>query len=113
MKPLRRANIAEAQQSQAQSGQLLAATGTFEEFLGEPTVGGFFEQVAKGTGQLVPFVASSIGSAGIGAVGAVAAKAGVRTAGKETSRKDGKRERREGSERACYGSGTSPRAGSF
>ena len=108
-----RANIAEAQQSQAQSGQLLAATGTFEEFLGEPTVGGFFEQVAKGTGQLVPFVASSIGSAGIGAVGAVAAKAGVRTAGKETSRKDGKRERREGSERACYGSGTGRRAGSF
>ncbi|MAO23318.1 MAG: hypothetical protein CMJ25_21405 [Phycisphaerae bacterium] len=82
-----KSNIAEAQQSQAQSGQLLAATGTFEEFLGEPTVGGFFEQVAKGTGQLVPFVVSSIGSAGIGAVGAVAAKAGVRTAGKKLAEK--------------------------
>lgn len=82
-----RSNIAEAQQSQAQSGQLLAATGTFEEFLDEPTIGGFFEQVAKGTGQLVPFVASSIGSAGIGAVGAVAAKVGVRTAGKKLAEK--------------------------
>lgn len=82
-----RSNIAEAQQSQAQSGQLLAATGTFEEFLDEPTVGSFFEQVAKGTGQLVPFVVSSIGSAGIGAVGAVAAKVGLRTAGKKLAEK--------------------------
>jgi len=58
----------------------------FGEFWDEPTIGGFFEQVASGTGQLVPSVASTIAGAGIGSIavnaGRIALTQGVKTTAK-------------------------------
>lgn len=46
----------------------------FSEFIDEPTFGGFVSQVAKGTGQLVPFAVTSVLGAGFGAGTALAAR---------------------------------------
>jgi len=46
----------------------------FGEFLDEPTIGGFFTQVASGTGQLVPSVISTISGAGVGSIAMLTGK---------------------------------------
>ena len=47
---------------------------TFGEFLDEPTIEGFFNQVASGTGQLVPSVVSTISGAGVGSIAMILGK---------------------------------------
>lgn len=64
-------NIASARLREEFASIPLDGVETFEEFLEEPTFGGFITQVAKGTGQVAPSAALSIASAGTGAVAAV------------------------------------------
>ena len=49
----------------------MAGMQTFGEFIEEPTVYGFFEQVASGTGQIAPSVISTITGAGLGSLAMV------------------------------------------
>ena len=52
----------------------MAGMQTFGEFVDEPTLYGFFEQVASGTGQIAPSVISTITGAGVGSIGMVLGK---------------------------------------
>ena len=52
----------------------MAGMQTFGEFVDEPTIYGFFEQVASGTGQIAPSVISTITGAGVGSIGMVLGK---------------------------------------
>ena len=58
--------------NQERAADYLQGVESFEEFINEPTVGGFFNQVASGVGQLVPSAVSTVAGAGVGAVTAVA-----------------------------------------
>ena len=59
---------------------------TFGEFLDEPTVGGFFEQVASGTGQLVPSVISTITGAGVGSVAMLLGKETLKQSSRQAAK---------------------------
>lgn len=78
-------NIAKANQIEDQSGVLSAGMDSFEQFLDQPTFGGFIDQVAKSTGQLLPYAISSIVSAGTGAVTAVAGRGIARTVSRKAA----------------------------
>ncbi len=95
-------NIAKANQVENQSARLSAGMESFEEFLEEPTFGGFVDQVAKSTGQLLPYAISSISSAGIGAVVAVAGRGTARA----VSRKAAERLVKDSIENTAKGIGT-------
>ena len=58
----------------------------FGEFWDEPTIGGFFEQVASGTGQLIPSVASTIVGAGIGSIAVNAGRLALTQSVKQTAK---------------------------
>ncbi|SVD76905.1 uncharacterized protein METZ01_LOCUS429759, partial [marine metagenome] len=75
---------------------------TFGRFLEEPTVGGFFTQLAKGTGQVLPYAVTSIVGAGTGAL-ATAVGRGVLTA---TSRAAAKKLIQESAERVAKNQAT-------
>ena len=64
--------VAEAKLKRAElinevGGEMLTGLGTFEAFLDEPTVGGFFDQVSKAVGQFTPMAVSSISTGLTGA----------------------------------------------
>ena len=58
----------------------------FSEFLDEPTVEGFFEQVVSGTGQLSPSVVSTIAGAGVGSVAMNAGRIALSQVGKQAAK---------------------------
>jgi len=73
-------HLNKAQRIQSAGAFYLANAETFEEFLDEPTFGGFINQAISATGQFVPSAVASIGLAMTGAAigtGGVAAAAGV------------------------------------
>ena len=76
---------------------------TFSEFYNEPTVEGFFTQVASKPGEILPSAVMSIGSAGAGAV----AYAGLRKAAGQTSKKLTKRLIQEAAQATADGTATS------
>ena len=59
---------------------------TFGEFVDEPTVGGFFEQVASGTGQLVPSVISTISGAGVGSIAMLLGKETLKQSSRQAAK---------------------------
>ena len=59
---------------------------TFGEFVDEPTIGGFFEQVASGTGQLVPSVISTISGAGVGSVAMLLGKETLKQSSRQAAK---------------------------
>ena len=59
---------------------------TFGEFVDEPTVGGFFDQVASGTGQLVPSVISTITGAGIGSIAMLLGKETLKQSSRQAAK---------------------------
>ena len=59
---------------------------TFGEFVDEPTVGGFFEQVTSGTGQLVPSVISTISGAGVGSVAMLLGKETLKQSSRQAAK---------------------------
>ena len=75
---------------------------TFGRFLEEPTVSGFFTQLAKGTGQVLPYAVTSIVGAGTGAI-ATAVGRGVLTS---TSRAAAKKLIQESAERVAKNQAT-------
>jgi len=58
----------------------------FSDFWDEKTVGGFFEQVASGTGQIAPSAASSIVGAGVGAIAMNVGRVALGQVGKQTAK---------------------------
>ena len=56
-------NLAAANRVTESSANYLANMDTFEEFLDEPTFGGFINQAIQATGQFVPSAVASIGLA--------------------------------------------------
>ena len=60
-------NLAAANRVTESSANYLANMDTFEEFLDEPTFGGFINQAIQATGQFVPSAVASIGLAMTGA----------------------------------------------
>ena len=79
---VKRARLAETEASNA-----LAGMQTFEEFLDEPTVGGFLDQAILSVGQITPMAATAIGTsfagALVGASGRLAANAATRATTKK------------------------------
>ena len=66
--------LRQARANQSAASEVVKDLETFGEFIDEPTFGGFISQVAKGTGQLVPFAITSVLGAGFGAGTALAAR---------------------------------------
>ena len=79
--------IRNARLAETQAAEMFDGIATFGEFLEEPTVGGFFTQIAKGTGQIVPSAISSIASGGTGAVVGVLGKSAVTKTGRAAAKK--------------------------
>jgi hypothetical protein len=69
-----RRNVAVAEAKSNFAADAVAGLGQFDEFIDQPTFGGFIEQVSKGTGQLVPFAITSVLGAGFGAAAGVGTK---------------------------------------
>ena len=70
-------HLNKAQRIQSAGAFYLANAETFEEFLDEPTFGGFINQAIQATGQFVPSAVASIGLAMTGAGVGVAATSTV------------------------------------
>ena len=70
-------NLAKANRVTESSSYYLSNMDTFEEFLDEPTFGGFINQAIQATGQFVPSAVASIGLAMTGAGVGVAATSTV------------------------------------
>ena len=78
--------LRQARANQSAAADVVANLDTFGEFIDEPTFGGFISQVAKGTGQLVPFAITSVLGAGFG-VGTALAARGVAEGSKFAAKK--------------------------
>ena len=75
-------NLAIAESYDDYSSELLGQIQPFEEFLEEPTFGGFLTQVTKAIGQFTPMAISSVASGFGGAAAGMIGKGGLRLAGK-------------------------------
>lgn len=80
-------NIRQARYDEARAANSLRGVQPFEEFLEAPTWDGFATQVAKGTGQLLPYAVTSIGSGVVGGLAALMGKGMLTTATKKTAEK--------------------------
>ena len=76
-------NLGIAESYDSISGELLSQIQPFEEFLDEPTFGGFLTQVTKAIGQFTPMAVSSVASGFGGAAAGMLGKGGLRLAGKK------------------------------
>ena len=76
-------NLAIAESYDDYSSELLGQIQPFEEFLEEPTFGGFLTQVTKAIGQFTPMAISSVASGFGGAAAGMIGKGGLRLAGKK------------------------------
>ena len=85
-------NLAAANRVTESSANYLANMDTFEEFLDEPTFGGFINQAIQATGQFVPSAVASIALAmtgagvGVGATAAVGRTVGTKALTKTASK---------------------------
>ena len=70
-------NLNKARINQEASSNYLAGMESFEEFLEEPTFGGFINQAVSATGQFLPSAAASIGAALTGAAAGAVIGAGT------------------------------------
>ena len=75
-------NLAIAESYDDYSSELLGQIQPFEEFLEEPTFGGFLTQVTKAIGQFTPMAISSVASGFGGAAAGMIGKGSLRLAGK-------------------------------
>ena len=76
------ANIEAAELDTRESEFAVQGMETFEQFINEPTIDGFFSQVFSGLGQVSPFLVETVATAMVGGVAGVGAKA-VMTAGEK------------------------------
>lgn len=80
-------NIARARQYEEQAANATAGMESFEEFLDEPTVMGFFKQAAKFSGQASPSLLTTVAGGGIGGIGLTVGKAGLSKVSKSTAKR--------------------------
>lgn len=75
-------NIRQARRNEELSSSHMQGLESFSDFIDQPTVEGFFSQVASGVGQLVPSAISTVAGAGVGAATAFAGSAVLSSSGK-------------------------------
>lgn len=75
-------NIRQARRNEELSSSHMQGLESFSDFIDQPTVEGFFSQVASGVGQLVPSAISTVAGAGVGAATAFAGSAVLSSTGK-------------------------------
>ena len=75
-----------AERLQYDSGAILNSMGTFEEFLDQPTLDGFFTQAIKAVGQFTPMAISSLASGFTGAAVGAAGKGLLSVTSKQVTR---------------------------
>ena len=92
-------NIQRAQLRETLAEVPLDGLQNFGEFIEEPTVGGFFTQMGKAAGQVVPFAITTIAGAGVGGIGAKLLSKG----GTEVSKRTAKRLLKESIEKTAKG----------
>ena len=80
-------NIRQARYDEARAANSLRGIQPFEEFLEAPTWDGFATQVAKGTGQLLPYAVTSISGGVVGGIAALLGKGALTTASKKAAEK--------------------------
>lgn len=80
-------NVRSARVSQERAADYMQGVQDFADFIDEPTVSGFFTQVASGVGQLVPSAISTIGGAGTGALAGLAGRAVLGSANRAATKK--------------------------
>ena len=80
-------NIANARQSEEQNANQFGDLQTFEEFLDNPSFGGFFSQVAKNVGQVTPYLGTTIGGGLGGAAITGLAKVGLSSSSKQVTKR--------------------------
>ena len=79
---VRRARLAETNAS-----DVLAGIGTFEDFIEEPTIGGFIDQAILSVGQITPMAATAIGTSLTGALVGASAKLGANAISRGVTKK--------------------------
>lgn len=80
-------NIQRARVEEEAAATALRNIQPFEEFLEAPTWDGFATQVAKGTGQLLPYAVTSISGGVVGGIAALLGKGALTTASKKAAEK--------------------------
>ena len=80
-------NIFQARQNEEYTASLLKGVESFEEFLDQPTFGGFVTQAFKAGGQVLPSAISSIAGAGIGGIAAVAGRGVLSATGRSAAKR--------------------------
>ena len=95
-------NIASARMYEENAATATEDIASFEEFLEEPTVGGFFTQALKFSGQAAPSLITTVAGGGIGGVATVLGKKGIGYTGKKIAERIG----RDSIERTVKGTAT-------
>ena len=80
-------NIRKATQYEEFAANAVEGIQNFEQFLDEPTVLGFFEQVAKLGGQATPSLVTTVGTGGTAGVATVLGKLAIGKAGKSVAKR--------------------------
>lgn len=81
------ANVREARVNQERSADYMQGVQQFGEFLEEPTVDGFLNQVSSGVGQLLAPAISTVGGASAGALAALAGRSVLGSANRAATKK--------------------------
>lgn len=80
-------NIFQARQNEEYTASLMEDIPSFEEFVEQPTFGGFITQAVKAGGQITPSALSSIAGAGIGGIAAVAGRGVLSATGRSAAKR--------------------------
>ena len=80
-------NIATARQREERTSGMFGELQTFEEFVDNPSFGGFVTQVAKNVGQVTPYLLTTVGGGLGGAAVTGLAKAGLSVGGKQVTKR--------------------------
>lgn len=80
-------NIATARQREERTSEMFGELQTFEEFLENPSFGGFVSQVAKNVGQVTPYLFTTVGGGLGGAAVTGLAKIGLSAGGKQVTKR--------------------------
>jgi len=95
-------NIQTARDREGRIAEAMSGLESFEEFIDNPTLGGFTSQVFQTTGQLAPYAVTTLGTGGTAAVAGMIGKGALTVA----SRQVAKKVIRESIERSVKGAGT-------
>lgn len=80
-------NIADARQREERTSEMFGDLQTFEEFVDNPSFGGFVSQVAKNVGQVSPYLLTTVGGGLGGAAVTGLAKIGLSAGSKQVTKR--------------------------